>query len=232
LRPYPFYLGIGFAIAGLLASWFLVKDTAPHVQLETETSTIPHLRNVFWATTWKDNNLGSVSQAGMVNNLNDGMIWGLLPILLTVKEFNLTDTGKVVAIYPIVWGIGQLFTGKLADHWIKKHMLFWGMLIQGLAIIMMVWADTFTEYFVLAIILGIGTATVYPTFLASIADHTHPEQRANSIGVFRLWRDLGYAIGALLTGIVADAISIEWAVAAVGLLTFLSAVVIQVRMDR
>lgn len=232
LRPYPFYLGIGFAVIGLLSSWFLVKDTAHHVKLETKSSKVPILQNVFWETTWKNRNLGSISQAGMVNNLNDGMIWGLLPILLTSKSFDLAEIGKIVAIYPIVWGIGQLLTGKLADHWVKKQMLFWGMLIQGIAIVVMVWAGNFTEFVILAVILGAGTATVYPTFLAAIADYTPPQQRANSIGVFRLWRDLGYAIGALLTGIIADLVSIEWAVATVGIMTVLSAAIIQMRMDR
>lgn len=232
LRPYPFYMGIGFAVIGLLGSWFLVKDTVHHVSLETKSSNIPFLKNVFWETTWKNRNLGSISQAGMVNNLNDGMIWGLLPMLLISKDFNLAETGKIVAVYPIVWGLGQLFTGKLADHWIKKNMLFWGMFIQGVAIVVMVWAGSFIQFIVLATILGIGTATVYPTFLAAIADYTHPQQRANSIGVFRLWRDLGYAFGALLTGLIADLVGIEWAVAVVGVLTLLSALVIQVRMKK
>src|SRR5690606_34922387 len=159
-------------------------------------------------------------------------IWGLLPMLLISKDFNLAETGKIVAVYPIVWGLGQLFTGKLADHWIKKNMLFWGMLIQGVAIVAMVWAGSFIQFIVLATILGIGTATVYPTFLAAIADYTHPQQRANSIGVFRLWRDLGYAFGALLTGLIADLVGIEWAIVVVGVLTLLSALVIQVRMKK
>lgn len=231
LRPYPFYLGIGFAVIGLLSSWLLVKDTAHHVKLETKSSNIPLLKSVFWETTWKHKNLGSISQAGLVNNLNDGMIWGLLPMLLVAKDFSLAETGKIVALYPIVWGIGQLATGKLADHWVKKRMLFWGMLVQGIAIIVMVWAGSFAQYATLAIILGLGTATVYPTFLAAIADYTHPQQRANSIGVFRLWRDLGYAIGALLSGAIADFFGIQWSVAVIGVITLVSAAIIQIRMN-
>jgi len=231
LRPYPFYLGIGFAVIGLMSSWLLVRDTAHHVQLETKSSQIPQLKNVFWETTWKHKNLGSISQAGMVNNLNDGMIWGLLPMLLVSKDFTLAETGKIVALYPVVWGVGQLVTGKLADHWVKKRMLFWGMLVQGIAIIVLVWAGSFAHYAMLAIILGLGTATVYPTFLAAIADYTHPQQRANSIGVFRLWRDLGYAIGALLSGIIADVFGIHWAIATIGVLTITSAAILQVRMS-
>lgn len=231
LRPYPFYLGIAFAFIGLLTSWLLVKDTVHHVEAETSTSNLPKLRNIFLETTWKHKNLGSITQAGLVNNLNDGMVWGLLPILLSMKNFNLEQIGKIVALYPVVWGLGQLFTGKMADHFNKKNMLFGGMLLQGLALLSMVYASTFLHFVVLSLVLGIGTAIVYPTFLAAMADYTHPIQRAESIGVFRLWRDLGYAIGALLTGILADYLGIYWAVGAIGFLTLLSAIVILVRMQ-
>lgn len=231
LRPYPFYLGIAFAFTGLLTSWLLVKDTVHHVEAETSTSKLPKLRNIFLETTWKHINLGSITQAGLVNNLNDGMVWGLLPILLSMKNFNLEQIGKIVALYPVVWGLGQLFTGKMADHFNKKNMLFGGMLLQGLALLLMVYASTFLHFVVLSLVLGIGTAIVYPTFLAAMADYTHPIQRAESIGVFRLWRDLGYAIGALLTGILADYLGIYWAVGAIGFLTLLSAIVILVRMQ-
>ena len=230
LRPYPFYLGIAFALLGLIGSWLLVKDTIHHVTAEIKTSSISKLKNIFWETTWINRNLGSISQAGLINNLNDGMMWGLFPILLASKDFSLEEIGKIVAIYPIFWGLGQLATGKIADHISKKTMLFWGMLIQGITLFAMIWANTFFQFWVLAIVLGIGTAIVYPTFLAAIADYTHPEQRAKSIGVFRLWRDLGYAIGALLTGLIADFFSIEWSVGAIGMLTVLSALIILVRM--
>lgn len=230
LRPYPFYLGIGFAISGLLSSYFLVKDTIHHVNLETIESRIPKLKNVFLETTWLHRNLGSISQAGLVNNLNDGMIWGLFPVLLIAKGFELAEIGKIVAIYPVVWGLGQLVTGKLADHLPKKSMLFVGMLLQGLAILPMAVVDSFAHFALLSVLLGIGTATVYPTFLAAISDYTHPEQRANSIGVFRLWRDLGYAVGALLTGVIADAISMEASITLVGGITLFSAVIILLRM--
>ena len=231
LRPYPFYMGIAFALIGLLSSWLLVKDTEHHVAAETTTSNLPKLGNVFWETTWKHNNLGSVTQAGLVNNLNDGMVWGLLPILLATKAFDLEQIGKIVALYPAVWGIGQLLTGKLADHLDKKKMLFWGMAAQAVALLLMAFAGNFFQFAALAVVLGAGTAVVYPTFLAAIADYAHPQQRAESIGVFRLWRDLGYAIGALLTGLIADFFGIHWAVVAIGVLTLLSAVVIAIRMD-
>lgn len=231
LRPYPFYLGIGFAIIGLLSSWLLVRDTRQHVALETQHSSIQKLQNIFWETSWKNNNLGSISQAGLVNNLNDGMIWGLFPMLLSAKNFEITSIGKLVAIYPVVWGLGQLVTGKLSDLWDKKKMLFWGMLLQGLAILLMVYADTFWTLAILAVILGLGTAIVYPTFLAAIADNTHPEQRAKSIGVFRLWRDLGYAVGAILTGVIADILGIMPAVAFIGAITLISSMIIKFRMN-
>ncbi|WP_057937825.1 MFS transporter [Algoriphagus resistens] len=231
IRPYPFYLGIGFAVTGLLASYFLVTDTVHHVNSETKSSHVKKLKNVFRETTWSNPNLGSITQAGLVNNLNDGMIWGLFPILLASKGFSMAEIGKMAAIYPVIWGLGQLVTGKLADILAKKSMLFWGMLIQGIAIITMVFATTFSQFAILSTLLGIGTAVVYPTFLAAIADNTHPEQRANSIGVFRLWRDLGYAIGAILTGLIADFFGVDNSILSIGLITMISSVVIKLRME-
>ncbi len=231
LRPYPFYLGIGFAVIGLLLSVVFIRDTIHHVNLETTHSEVQKLKRVFWETTWKHPDLGSISQAGLVNNLNDGMIWGLLPILLSMRDFDFAEIGKIVAIYPIVWGSGQLFTGKLADHLVKKSMLFWGMLIQGLAIVAMVYSESFFQFVALGIVLGLGTAIVYPTFLAAIADYTHPQQRAESIGVFRLWRDLGYAIGALVSGIIADTLGIQYSVLLIGIVTVISSLIIKVRMN-
>lgn len=230
LRPYPFYLGIVIAVLGLLTTWLWVKDTRHHVAAETTTSDVPKLERIFWETTWRNPNLGSITQAGLVNNLNDGMVWGLLPMLLASKNFTLAQIGIVVSIYPAVWGLGQLFTGKLADHFNKKHMLIWGMAMQGVALLLFIPAVSNLHFIVLSAVLGLGTAVVYPTFLAAIAGYTHPQQRAESIGVFRLWRDLGYAIGALLTGIIADSLGLEWPVAVIGGLTMLSAIVIFVRM--
>ncbi|MDX1478211.1 MAG: MFS transporter, partial [Saprospiraceae bacterium] len=175
-------------------------------------------------------NLGSISFAGLVNNLNDGMVWGLLPLLLMQQSFAIDDIGLIAAVYPMVWGIGQLGTGRLADLWPRKQLLFGGMLLQGLVLMCFVVAGSRTVFILLAALLGAGTALVYPTFLAAIADNTHPRQRAESIGVFRLWRDLGYAVGALLTGIIADLWSIGAAMLAVGVLTVFAAGVIAVRM--
>jgi MFS family permease len=230
VRPYPFYIGIVLAIFGLLSSIFLIKDTRGFVQLEGEESKAPLLKNIFSETSWKNPNLGSISQGGLVNNLNDGMIWGLFPILLISKGFTASELAQIIAIYPMVWGLSQLFTGKLADRYAKKSLLFWGMFLQGLAILGFIWAQSFAAFAMLSVFLGLGTAVVYPTFLAAIADNTHPSQRAQSIGVYRLWRDLGYAVGALLTGILADLWTINTAIFAIGGLTILSALVIQLRM--
>lgn len=230
LRPYPFYLGIGLAVLGLLGSIFLVKDTRKHVETENSFSTVPKLKNPFWDTTWKHPNLGAVTQAGLINNLNDGMAWGIFPILLATKGFNLEQIGIVTAVYPAVWGFGQLFTGKMADVFNKKHLLFIGMLLQGIALGLFLFEGSMTHYLALAAVLGWGTAMVYPTFLATVAENTHPQDRAKSIGIFRLWRDLGYAIGAILTGLIADSYGIDISILSIGLLTVFSAVVIAIRM--
>ncbi len=231
LRPYPFYIGIALSIIGLMLSWFFVKDTSKHVSLESSNSNTPKLNHLFWETTWQHKNLGSVTQAGLVNNLNDGMVWGLLPLLLAQKGFDIGSIGIVVATYPAVWGLAQLVTGKLADNYCKKTLLFIGMFMQGLALLFMLWANTFTSFILLSSVLGLGTAIVYPTFLAAVSEYTHPEQRSQSIGVFRLWRDLGYAIGAVLTGIIADQFSLEAPLIAIGLLTIMSSLIIQFRMS-
>lgn len=230
LRPYPFYIGIVLSLAGLLSSWILIKDTRHHVAKESESNNIPKLKHIFWDTTLFNQNLGSVTQAGLINNLNDGMVWGLFPILLFQKNFSLSEIGIVTAIYPAVWGIGQLFTGKMSDFFCKKSMLFWGMLFQGVALLFLIFASTFIHYAVLSVLLGWGTAMVYPTFLATVAENTHPHDRAKSLGTFRLWRDLGYAIGAILTGIIADAFGITYSILVIALLTIASSFIIEYRM--
>jgi MFS family permease len=231
LRPYPFYIGIGLSVLGLLGTLLLVKDTRHHVAAEGSVSAVPRLQRLFTDTTWRHPNLGSVTQAGLVNNLNDGMAWGLLPILLASRGFSLGEIGVVTAVYPAVWGIGQLVTGKMADVFCKKDMLFLGMLLQALALVLLVWASAFWHFVVLAVLLGWGTAMVYPTFLATVAENTHPLDRAKSLGVFRLWRDLGYAVGAVLTGLLADAFNMPAAILFIGLLTFVSSLIIRYRMQ-
>ena len=230
IRPYPFYTGIVLVALGLLGSIFLIKDTQHHVAKETTTNLIPRLKNIFWDTTWKDKNLGSVTQAGLINNLNDGMVWGIFPILLASKGFHIGEIGIVAAVYPAVWGLGQLFTGAMADKFCKKDLLYTGMLLQAIALLALLWANSMLHFVLLSILLGWGTAMVYPTFLATVAENTNPRDRAKSIGIFRLWRDLGYAIGAILTGVIADLISIDASILFIGLLTLLSALIIYFRM--
>jgi len=167
----------------------------------------------------------------MVNNLNDGMIWGLFPILLAGLNFNLEQIGVIVAVYPTVWGIGQLFTGKLADVIPKKGLIFWGMLVQGVVLGLMVFTSQFVHFIILSFFLGIGTAMVYPTFLAGIAAHTNPGQRAECIGIFRLWRDMGYALGAILTGVTADMFGIPASIGIIASITIASAMIVKFRMD-
>ena len=230
ITPYPFYIGIGISIIGFLLSLLFVRDTRAFVSKEQVDTKAEDLGNVFTETTLKDKTLSSVTQAGLVNNLNDGMIWGLLPILLVSLSYNSKEIGIIAAVYPAVWGIGQLFTGKMADIYSKKKMLFYGMLLQGIAILLIPVLTGYYELIAIAVFLGFGTALVYPTFLSAIAAATNPTQRAESIGVFRLWRDLGYAIGAILSGIIADLFGIEYAIISIGVITIISSLVIKFRM--
>ncbi len=230
ITPYPFYLGLVIAVLGLLFSVFWVKDTRGHLAAESQASTVPMMHRIFWETTVKNKTLSSVTQAGFVNNLNDGMIWGLLPILLVSMSYNQEKTAIISAIYPAGWGLGQLLTGSLSDRYNKKRMLFWGMFIQGIAILLLTWAMDFWAMAGLSALLGLGTALVYPTFLSTIASVTAPVQRAESLGAFRLWRDLGYAVGALISGLIADRWGLEAAIIAIGLVTLASAMVIAFRM--
>lgn len=230
VRPVPFYTGVALTVLGFTGSLFFVNDTARFVRQEAQQCTIPLLRHPFLDTTLRHRALSAVTQAGLVNNLNDGMLWGLLPLLLLSKQFTVAEIGLLAAIYPAVWGVAQLFTGPLSDRYPVRIILFAGMSLQALGIIALTGAGTFSEFVLISAGLGIGTALVYPTFMVAIAQFTHPQQRAESLGVFRLWRDLGYAIGALLTGLLADRWGIEWAILAVGGLTGLSGFITLFRM--
>ncbi|MBP6236596.1 MAG: MFS transporter [Saprospiraceae bacterium] len=230
ITPYPFYIGIFISLAGFILTALWVKDTSDFVHKESANDTTAALNNIFIQTTLKNKTLSTVTQAGFINNLNDGMIWGLLPMLLLTLQYDNEKMGIITAIYPTVWGIGQLFTGKMSDHYSKKSMLFWGMLIQGLAILCIPFTGHFYVLVGISSILGLGTALVYPTFLSTIAQSTSPNQRAESIGTFRLWRDLGYAFGAIISGITADLFGIQYAIFFIGGLTLISAIVIDHRM--
>lgn len=231
LRPEPFYLGVGFVAAGLCLSLF-VRETWDHVTIES--SGVPMsastARDVFWRTTLSDRNLSSVSQAGFVNNLNDGMAWGLFPLFFAAGGMDLAEIGTLAAIYPATWGTGQLVTGALSDHIGRKWLIAAGMWIQAVGIGVVTASDTFTGFAVGALLLGVGTAMVYPTLLAAISDVAHPTWRASSIGVYRLWRDLGYAIGAVMTGIVADVWGVSVAMWLVAAFTCGSGVIVAIRM--
>ena len=236
LRPQPFYLGVGFVIAGLALSALLVRETRHHVSHESglleslPSDRVPTAREVFWRTTLLDRNLSSVSQAGLVNNLNDGMAWGLFPLVFAASGLNLTQVALLSAVYPATWCVGQLVTGALSDHIGRKPFIVWGMWIQAIGIAVVTVAHAFAGFVAGAVLLGIGTAMVYPTLLAAIGDVAHPSWRASAVGVYRLWRDLGYAVGALIAGVTADAFGLHVAMWVIATLTCLSGVVSAARM--
>jgi MFS family permease len=242
LRPAPFLLGIAFAALGLGLSTLAVHETRGHARLEAAThrprtdGRHDHLhgdltdRQVAVQTSIKEPSLSAASQAGMVNNLNDGLAWGLFPVLFAATGLSVGRIGVLAALYPAVWGFGQLFTGALSDRWGRKWLIAGGMLLQAIALAMVAAVDTFALWATAAVLLGAGTAMVYPTLLAAVGDVAHPAWRARAVGVYRLWRDGGFAVGALVAGLVADAYGVRAAVWAVAALTALSAVVVAVRM--
>jgi MFS family permease len=238
LRPQPFYLGVAFVLSGLLLSAFTVRETRDHARHEAALALapaqgqvgIPSQKAIFWRTSLRDANLSSISQAGLVNNLNDGMAWGLFPLVFAAAGMNLAEIGTLAAIYPAVWAICQLFTGALSDRIGRKGLIVAGMWVQAIGIAIVTLGSLFYWFAVGAILLGIGTAMVYPTLLAAIGDNVNPAWRASTVGVYRLWRDLGYAIGAFLSGLVADRLGIASAMWLVAALTFLSGVIVAWRM--
>jgi MFS family permease len=235
LRPQPFYLGIAFVAVGLLLSALAVRETRHHVAHEVRHhhagmgATLGQ-REIFRRTSLSDRNLSSVSQAGLVNNLNDGMAWGLFPLFFAAAGMSLRQIGVLAAIYPAVWGIGQLFTGALSDRIGRKGLITWGMWVQAAGIAVTALATGFAGFALGGVLLGLGTAMVYPTLLAAIGDVAHPEWRASAVGVYRLWRDLGYAVGALLAGFTADRFGLAAALWLVAALTFASGLVTATRM--
>jgi MFS family permease len=236
LRPQPFYLGVVFVAVGLGLSVLVVRETKGHVAQETKLAggallgTAPTQREVFWRTSLLDPDLSSVSQAGLVNNLNDGMAWGIFPLFFAAARMSLEQIGVLAAIYPATWGIAQLVTGALSDRVGRKWLIALGMWVQAIGIGLVILAGGFGGFAGGAALLGVGTAMVYPTLLAAIGDVAHPSWRASSVGVYRLWRDLGYALGALLAGVTADALGLPAAMWLVATLTFASGVIVAVRM--
>jgi MFS family permease len=235
LRPDPFYPGVAFVAIGLALSLFFVRETRSHVRLESTlhnaTSVPMSARDVFWKTTLTDRNLSSVSQAGLVNNLNDGMAWGLFPLLFAAANLSIDRIGVLAAIYPATWSVGQLATGALSDRLGRKWFIAGGMWVQAAGIAAVIVSNGFAGFALGGVLLGAGTAMVYPTLLAAIGDVAAPAWRASSVGVYRLWRDLGYAVGAVLAGLTADAFGLKDAMWVVALITLLSGVIVGVRMD-
>ena len=236
LRPQPFYLGIVYVVVGLGLSALVVRETSHHVAVESKLlgailpEDVPSQREIFWRTTLRDRDLSSVTQAGLVNNLNDGMAWGLFPLLFLAAGMDLSQVGTLAAIYPATWGTAQLFTGAWSDRVGRKWLIASGMWVQALGIVLVVLAKSFSGFATGAALLGIGTAMVYPTLLAAIGDVAHPSWRASAVGVYRLWRDLGYAVGALLAGVTADALGVPAAMWLVAALTLVSGLVVALRM--
>jgi MFS family permease len=240
LRPEPFYLGIAFAATGLALSLLFVRETGHHVVLEaaefrslsvvaghrTELST----REILVRASWRDPGLSSASQAGMVNNLNDGLAWGLFPLFFAAAGLDVAQIGILSFTYPAVWGLLQLWTGALSDHWGRKRLIAGGMFVQSGALAAIALLRGFWPWVGAAALLGVGTAMVYPTLLAAVGDVAHPRWRASAVGVYRLWRDSGYAVGALLAGALADLLGMAWSIGAVALLTFASGLLVVVRM--
>ena len=250
LRPAPFVPGLAFALLGLFLSFFFVRETKPYAQLEAQTELNnsnqpsntrtrqsrsiqhpegdkePSFAHILLLTSWKDRALFSASQAGMINNLNDGMVWGLVPIFLAGVGVSLEQIGLIAATYPGVWGLSQLFTGALSDRWGRKWLIASGMWVQALGIGVLVMGQSLAAWLAGAVLLGFGTAMVYPTLLAAVSDVAHPTWRASAVGVYRLWRDGGYAVGALMAGVLADALGIPFAIATIGGLTFLSGLIV------
>jgi MFS family permease len=233
LRPEPFYLGIAFAGLGLGLSTLFVRETRGHAEHEArEHGQREDLATseVFRRTSFSDKALSSCSQAGMVNNLNDGLAWGLLPVFFADAGLSISGVGVLAALYPAVWGLGQLVTGALSDRVGRKPLIVGGMLTQAAAIGWIAATTGFAPWALGAIGLGAGTAMVYPTLIAAIGDVAHPSWRARSVGVYRLWRDGGFAVGALLAGVLADWFSVTAAIWAVAALTALSGLIVLVRM--
>jgi MFS family permease len=230
LRPEPFFLGLAIAGLGLGVSVVFVRETRGYVALEPSDASPLPWRTVFARTTVGDPSLSAASQAGLVNNLNDGLAWGLLPLFFASHGLGVAEIGVLVAVYPAVWGIAQIGTGALSDRIGRKGLIVAGMLLQALAIGLMAASSAFGPWFVEAALLGLGTAMVYPTLLAAVADVAAPVWRGSAIGVYRLWRDLGFAIGAVVGGILADRAGMPFAIGAVAALTAASGLVVLVRM--
>jgi MFS family permease len=235
LRPQPFYLGVLVVALGLGLSVLFVRETQPHVRLETRLASSSESRMtssaIFWRTSIGDRNLSSISQAGLVNNLNDGMAWGLFPLFFAAAGMSLERVATLAAVYPATWGVAQLGTGAFSDRFGRKWLIATGMWVQAVGIGLVIIASGLAGFAAGSVLLGIGTAMVYPTLLAGIGDVASPAWRASAIGVYRFWRDLGYASGAVIAGIAADLLGLSGAMWMVAGLTFVSGLIVAARMN-
>jgi MFS family permease len=234
LRPAPFYLGIGYAVLGLALSILLVRDTREHVRLEARGNQQPSEVASFWKffslTTFGDRNLFAACQAGLVNNLNDGMSWGIFPLFFVSFGLGVERIGILKAVYPATWGILQIATGPLSDRWGRKGLIVAGMWVQSAGLFLTALTGSFEWWLLGSLLLGVGTAMVYPSLIAAVSDASNPTWRARSLSVYRFWRDLGYAIGALSAGLIADSFGLASAINAIAALTFISGAVAGVLM--
>jgi MFS family permease len=234
LRPAPFYLGIAYGFLGLVFSVLIVRDTRQHVLLETGGKSSqeepPGFWKIFARTSYGDRNLFAACQAGLVNNLNDGMSWGIFPLFFTSFGLGIERIGILKAVYPAVWGVFQVATGPLSDRWGRKGLIAAGMWVQAAGLLLTALARSFEWWLIASLLLGLGTAMVYPSLIAAVSDASDPAWRARSLSVYRFWRDLGYAIGALSAGIISDLFGLVWAIGAIAALTFLSGVVVAIAM--
>ncbi|UTV59660.1 MFS transporter [Burkholderia arboris] len=233
LRPTPIYLGVFYAIAGLLLSILVVRDTREHVRLESGKpggASALSFREVFLLTSFRDRNLFAASQAGLINNLNDGMSWGIFPLFFTTLGLGIERIGILKAVYPIVWGGCQVVTGPLSDRWGRKGLIVAGMWVQAAGLVLTALTGQFRWWLVASVLLGLGTAMVYPSLIAAVSDASEPGWRARSLSVYRFWRDLGYAIGALSAGLMADRFGFAAAILVVAAVTFASGGVVALMM--
>ncbi|MDX8438245.1 MFS transporter [Mesorhizobium australafricanum] len=234
LRPVPIYLGVGYAVLGAALSILLVRDTREHVRLELanhpKQASSLSFREIFMLTSLGDRNLFAASQAGLVNNLNDGMSWGLFPLFFAAHGLGVERIGVLKAVYPAVWGVFQVATGPLSDRWGRKGLIVAGMWVQAAGLVLTAMTRDFGWWLLASLLLGLGTAMVYPSLIAAVSDASHPSWRARSLSVYRFWRDLGYALGALSAGLIADFFGFSAAIGSIAALTFLSGVIVAVAM--
>jgi MFS family permease len=234
MRPAPFYLGIGYGVLGLALSVLLVRDTREHVRVEAADHAAPAKSMRFWdifrLTSVGNRNLFAASQAGLVNNLNDGMSWGIFPLYFASFGLGVERIGFLKAVYPVMWGLLQTITGPLSDRWGRKGLIVAGMWVQAVALLLIAASQRFGGWLIGSLLLGVGTAMVYPALIAVVSDVSHPTWRARSLSVYRFWRDLGYAVGALSASLIADRLGFRWAIACVAALTFLSGLVVAISM--